>query len=50
MFYLNKSMKDIENVMSKSHSLYQNHKDNMKISKTALDIAREVHEIKKRLL
>lgn len=47
MFYLNKSMKDIENVMSKSHSLYQNHKDNMEISKTALDIAREVHEIKK---
>lgn len=47
MFYLKKSMKDIENVMSKSYSLYENNKDKKEISAEALDIARQVHEIKK---
>lgn len=47
MFYLTKSMQDIENVMSKSHSLYGQYRNNPDISKIALDIAREVHEIKK---
>lgn len=47
MFYLKKSMKDIEDVMGKSHSLYENNKENSDVRDTALDIAREVHEIKK---
>ena len=47
IFYLNKSMKDIENVMSKSYLLYENNKDNKTISQSALDIARDTHEIKK---
>lgn len=47
VFYLKKSLYDIENVMSKSYSLYENNKNNDKISKEALNIAREVHEIKK---
>ncbi|MBC8591304.1 ATP-binding protein [Wansuia hejianensis] len=47
MFYLNKSMKDIENVMSKSYKLYEENKENLGIREDALDIAREVHEIKK---
>lgn len=47
MFYLKKSMKDIENVMSESYSLYENNKDRGEISAKALDIARQVHEIKK---
>lgn len=47
MFYLKKSMKDIEDVMGKSHSLYESNKDNPDVRDTALDIAREVHEIKK---
>lgn len=46
-FYLKKSMNDIEDVMGKSHSLYEKNKDNPEIKETALDIAREVHEIKK---
>lgn len=47
MFYLNKSTKDIEKVMSQSYNLYENNKDNKLISMPALDIAREIHEIKK---
>lgn len=47
MFYLNKSTKDIENVMSKSYNLYESNKGNKLISKPALDISREIHEIKK---
>jgi two-component system sensor histidine kinase YcbA len=47
MFYLKKSMKDIEKVMSKSYSLYEAYKDNQHLSEMTLDIAREVHEIKK---
>lgn len=46
-FYLKKSMKDIESVMSKSHLLYMDNRDNENISSLSLDIAREVHEIKK---
>ena len=47
MFYLKKSMKDIEAVMSKSYSLYETYKDNEYLREKTLDIAREVHEIKK---
>ncbi len=47
MFYLTKSMQDIENVMSKSHSLYGQYRNDPEIGKSALDIALEVHEIKK---
>lgn len=47
MFYLKKSQKDIEDVMSKSYNLYETHKDDEVLSDKTLDIAREVHEIKK---
>lgn len=47
LFYLKKSTSDIENVMDKSYSLYKNNKNNKHISEEALDIARDVHEIKK---
>jgi len=47
MFYLKKSMKDIEKVMSKSYSLYETYKNNDQLREKTLDIAREVHEIKK---
>src|SRR5690606_39069963 len=47
MFYLKKSSSDIEMVMRKSFELYEASKENDKISKDALLIAREVHEIKK---
>ena len=47
MFYLKKSMKDIEKVMSKSYSLYETYKNNDDLREKTLDISREVHEIKK---
>lgn len=47
MFYLKKSMGDIEHVMSRSHRLYERHKDQPEIRDEALTIARDVHEIKK---
>ncbi|SHK24435.1 ATP-binding protein [Paramaledivibacter caminithermalis] len=47
MFYLKKSMKDIERVMSKSYSLYETYKDNEELQEETLNISREVHEIKK---
>src|SRR5699024_3397635 len=47
MFYLKKSAKDIEEVMSKSYSLYSENKANGEIATKALGIAREVHEVKK---
>lgn len=47
MFYLRKSMKDIETVMSKSYSLYETYKDNDELREKTLNISREVHEIKK---
>lgn len=47
IFYLTKSTYDIENVMSKSYKLYENTKDNKEINHLALDVAREIHEIKK---
>lgn len=46
MFYLKKSMSDIESVMSKAMTLNNALEDNL-LKKDALDIAREVHEIKK---
>ncbi|WP_170240324.1 sensor histidine kinase [Thermosediminibacter litoriperuensis] len=47
MFYLKKSMKDIENVMRKSYSLYESHELDNELKEKALDIAKDVHEIKK---
>lgn len=47
LFYLRKSTSDIENVMNKSYSLYESNLSNKSVSDRALDIAREVHEIKK---
>ncbi len=47
MFYLRKSMKDIETVMSKSYNLYETYKDNDELREKTLNISREVHEIKK---
>lgn len=47
MFYLRKSMKDIETVMSKSYNLYETYKDNAELKEQTLNISREVHEIKK---
>ncbi|MEG0773791.1 ATP-binding protein [Clostridium sp.] len=47
MFYLKKSMKDIEKVMSESYSLYQDYRDNPELTERTLNIATEVHEIKK---
>ncbi len=46
MFYLKKSMSDIEGVMGKAMRLNNALEDNV-LKKDALDIAREVHEIKK---
>lgn len=46
MFYLKKSMTDIEGVMSKAMTLNNALEDSV-FKKDALDIAREVHEIKK---
>jgi two-component system sensor histidine kinase YcbA len=40
-------MKDIEQVMSKSYNLYEIYKDNDYLREKTLNIAREVHEIKK---
>ncbi|MFZ5966843.1 MAG: sensor histidine kinase [Bacillota bacterium] len=47
MFYLKKSMGDIEKVMSKSYKLYETYKENRELQEDTLEIAREVHEIKK---
>lgn len=47
MFYLKKSMKDIEKVMGESYSLYEEYKNEEKLKDKTLNIAREVHEIKK---
>ena len=47
MFYLKKSMGDIEKVMGKSYKLYEKYKGNEELQEDTLDIAREVHEIKK---
>lgn len=47
IFYLSKSTSDIETVMSKAYTLYENTKGNQELNHLALDVAREVHEIKK---
>lgn len=47
MFYLKKSMKDIEKVMRESYSLYEDYKCNEELKDRTLNIAREIHEIKK---
>lgn len=47
MFYLKKSMTDIEKVMSKSYNLYETYKEDEVLKEKTLNISREVHEIKK---
>jgi len=47
LFYLKKSTGDIEEVMRKAHNLYQNENSDPDVREKCLDIAREVHEIKK---
>jgi two-component system, sensor histidine kinase YcbA len=47
LFYLRKSMKDIEDIMSKSYNLYDRYKYDKNLSEETLDIAREIHEVKK---
>ncbi|AOT68580.1 ATP-binding protein [Geosporobacter ferrireducens] len=47
MFYLRKSTIDIERIMSKSYALYQKYKQTDHLKEATLDLAREVHEIKK---
>jgi two-component system sensor histidine kinase YcbA len=47
MFYLKKSTHDIEEVMGKSYQLYESYKHDKALKEKTLDIAREIHEIKK---
>ncbi|QEK12398.1 sensor histidine kinase [Crassaminicella thermophila] len=47
MFYLKKSTHDIEQVMGKSYQLYEEYKCDKVLKEKILDIAREIHEIKK---
>ena len=47
IFYLTKSQSDIENVMSKAYKLYEKTKGDREINNLALDLSREIHEIKK---
>ncbi len=46
-FYLKKSMGDLNELMKKSHQLYEDLKDQSEYAGRALDIARETHEIRK---
>lgn len=52
-FFLHKSMAQVETVMARSHELYQKLKNRQPLpdplAKMALDVAKEVHEIKKDL-
>ncbi|SDJ91568.1 sensor histidine kinase [Natronincola ferrireducens] len=47
MFYLKKSTRDIENIMRKSYALYEGYKDDHILREKTLDIALEIHEVKK---
>lgn len=47
LFYLKKSKEDIENIMKKSYELYQENDINLQGKEKLLDIAREIHEVKK---
>lgn len=47
MFYLKKSSGDIENVMTKSYNLYNDPNISENIKQTALEIAKDIHEIRK---
>lgn len=47
LFYLKKSTRDIENVMKKSYTLYQEYKEDELLKQKTLNIALEIHEIKK---
>lgn len=46
-FYLKKSMGDLNELMKKSHQLYEDLKDRPELARRALDIARETHEVRK---
>lgn len=47
LFYLKKSMGDIEKVMRKSYTMHEKYSKNKELNDMTLDIAREIHEIKK---
>ncbi len=47
LFYLKKSTVDIEDVMQRAHKLYLDSNETTQIKEEALEIARDVHEIKK---
>ena len=47
MFYLKKSAHDIENIMKESYALYEDYKENPDLKERTLNIALEIHEIKK---
>jgi len=47
LFYLKKSTVDIEDVMQRAHKLYLDSNESTQIKDEALEIARDVHEIKK---
>ncbi|AKL96873.1 sensor histidine kinase GlnK [Clostridium aceticum] len=47
MFYLKKSARDIENVMKKSYALYEEANIDSTLKEKTLNIALEIHEIKK---
>jgi len=47
LFYLKKSTVDIEDVMQRAHKLYLDSKESAQVKEGALEIARDVHEIKK---
>ncbi|GLI57045.1 sensor histidine kinase GlnK [Propionigenium maris DSM 9537] len=47
LFYLKKSTVDIEDVMQRAHKLYLDSNETARVKEEALEIARDVHEIKK---
>jgi len=47
LFYLRKSSDQIESVMRRSYKLYDTLPDDLSVKSDALEIAREIHEIKK---
>lgn len=47
MFYLKKSAHDIENIMRKSYALYEDYKEDTELKERTLNIALEIHEVKK---
>jgi two-component system, sensor histidine kinase YcbA len=51
LFYMQKSMENIENIMAKSYNLHKRLKElklaDREIERSALEVAEEVHEVKK---